>query len=80
MKWNGNEDSPWKRIIIRALIGALAGLFLTAYAAHGQVLGTSTQEAIKEFWGQKASDWFDQTLMHENTKLFVALLIGPVWY
>lgn len=74
MKWNGDEDFTIKRIVLGALIGALVGLFLTAYAAHGQVLGNGTTSAVKSYFGEKFSDWFDQQLMHENTKLFIALI------
>lgn len=74
MKWGDYEEISWKRIFLGALIGALVGLFLTAYAAHGQVLGNGTTSAVKSYFGEKFSDWFDQQLMHENTKLFIALI------
>lgn len=31
-------------------------------------------DATKEYFGQKSSDFFDQVQMHENTKLWVALM------
>jgi H+/gluconate symporter-like permease len=65
MKWNGNEGF-WERVMRSAIIAFIIALFLGAGTGFGQVLGSSTTEATKSFFGQKYLDWFDAQLMLEN--------------
>jgi hypothetical protein len=73
MKWNGDEGF-WERVMRSAIIAFIIALFLSAGTGFGQVLGSTTQEATKEFFGQKYLDWFDAQLMFENTKLFTVIV------
>jgi H+/gluconate symporter-like permease len=73
MKWNGNEGF-WERVMRSAIIAFIIALFLGAGTGFGQVLGSSTTEATKSFFGQKYLDWFDNQLMLENVKLWTAIV------
>jgi hypothetical protein len=73
MKWNGDEGF-WERVMRSAIIAFIIALFLSAGTGFGQVLGSTTTEATKSFFGQKYLDWFDAQLMFENTKLFTVIV------
>jgi hypothetical protein len=73
MKWNGDEGF-WERVMRSAIIAFIIALFLSAGTGFGQVLGGSTTEATKSFFGQKYLDWLDNQLMLENVKLWTAII------
>jgi hypothetical protein len=73
MKWNGDEGF-WERVMRSAIIAFIVALFLSTWTGFGQVLGSTTTEATKSFFGQKYLDWFDAQLMFENTKLFTVVV------
>lgn len=62
-----------KRHCIALLALALSFLTVDLVIAPQESLAGPI-DGTKEYFGQKSSDFFDQQLMHENTKLFTALM------
>lgn len=67
----------WRRLVQSLLVAALLTFLAVPVLVDAQVFAGTTQEATKEFFGQKALDWFDVQLMLETVKLY-SIIVGLV--
>jgi large-conductance mechanosensitive channel len=64
----------WRRLLQSLILTALLTFLAVPLLVDAQALGASTQEATKEYFGQKALDWFDVQLMLETVKLYTVIV------